>query len=273
MGDRSRLERGGKNPRSRNTKKARNLQKRFKETSDQGVGMLSYDHVKEPMPPRFRTTFEIDYTGYLTASVASAMVTAVGLNKLYQPGTVSVTGTTVIGVSPWNLDSGYSATTNPQGYSNLMYNASTTGGVYTYYKVRKAMAQFMVYPCALADNLLATILPFIGNNLPTSFTAAEADRFAVNGGFSASQSDIGKRLTCTIMPHLLHGVSRKAWDEDESGEFGSMAPSSGPSLPSNFVIWVLTSSGANLANQCSFRLRIRYWVELGGLVATHETVS
>lgn len=250
---------------------AKNNQERDYNVSGRN-NLVVYYHSQEPMPPRYRSSLEIDYTGYLTASAASSFVTAVSLNKIYQPGTLSVTGSTAIGSSPWNLDSSYSATTNPQGYSNLIYNASTTGGIYTYYKVLKSRITLEVYPVAYTDNLLASITAIIGNNPPSSFTAAQADRFTKKGAFTPSQS-VRNRLILTVKPWDLHGVSKEAWINDESGEFGSMVPGTAPTAPSNFVIWLLTSSAANLGNQCSFRIRVRYWVQFGGLLAIHETVS
>jgi hypothetical protein len=234
--------------------------------------LVTYYHLRQPLPPRFRTTLEIDYTGYLTASTSNTFITTIALNKIYQPGTVSMTGSTAIGTAPWNLDASYSATTNPQGYSNLVYNASTTGGVYYYYKVLKAKAELMVYPVAFADNLLASITAVLGNNPPSSFTAAQADRFTRKGGFTPSQN-IRNVLSLTMRPWDLAGVSQKAWMEDESGEFGSMAPGTAPTAASSFIFWLITSSAADLGNQCSYRIKVRYWIELGGLVASHETVS
>jgi len=214
-------------------------------------------HCMRPLPDRMFTWINLAALGYYTLGAATYGA-GFALNfpnfPLNNAGAVST-----------KLPNPSRAVTviNPCGYKNLIYNGTTTTGLYYYGRVWAVKGTFHVQPQAAGDALTAAIAPVIGTG--NSYT----------GTSTCMQGPFAKVATCTSgsnakdcvlsfnysLPKIF-GVPPKDYAGGViTGSGNSFGDGSAPALLAFANIWLSTLDQANTTANIGWVLKLQYLVE------------
>lgn len=152
---------------------------------------------------------------------------------------------------------------DPSGYKNIIYNATTSTGLYGYYRVWSVAVTLVVMPQITGDNVVVGMAPIT----PPSTSGYP-------NVIELSQSPNNVTKTCTPLtpkenvlyakysfPSLL-GCSKKDYGTLGSQTNGSNATA--PAIPIALNIVYQTLDQQNTANTVGYSIKVRYHVEFFG---------
>lgn len=238
-----------KNP--KNIKARRRLKKNLKFSANSRMVVYRNPKDKLPYPPRFRTTFTLDFSGYFSAGNATYHYN-VALNRAYQPLSYPAAGGGALALP--NLTISYTALCT----GNLGLMAS---GMYTEYRVHRSSVQLKCVPLNVADIVLVSITPTGSLSNPATVYVAETMPYTKKQMVSLNRQQ-GPIKNSVLYSKFL-GVSERAITDDLSGQFQAQTGLlTSPLTLQNWAINLGTPDGSNLAGRVYYDGQVQYDVEL-----------
>lgn len=208
---------------------------------------------RQPLPDQFFTWLCCDMIGYADDTSVSGNF-AFGLNILSfpfnQPGGLGVT-----------LPHPFSAVNaaNPAGLKNVLYNSSTSTGIWNFYRVWATQVELVSTPFSQADRVYITMAPVYENvnaygSVITSGQAPNSMEKMVEAGVSAKENTLAALYK---IPNIVGQDSRSFL---ASGAYvGSF--SAAPSAPVYMNVNYATADKGTLSGNLTFSVRLRFHVE------------
>jgi len=163
---------------------------------------------------------------------------------------------------PLNLaGSGYNDLPNPLGVTLATAQCigySELKAIYNNWRVYGSKISVTLTPQALTDTVQLAVLPSYNSIISESLATVQQQPFAKSMQVSSSRGS-GRPLTNFITQHKLAGVRRQAIEDDLSGKFA--ANPGNPSVTATWNIFWETPDGVNLATNCTYNVKLTYFVE------------
>lgn len=209
-----------------------------------------------PFPARYKTKFDIEFTGFIATGTASQILYNCNLNGVRLPvfGGLFANPSVVL------------ATTNCTGYS-VLANATM------YQKVRTfaSRCEIELFPEAVNDTLIVTITPTNTVGVPSTCAAALTQPYTKSLVFSPNRAtgsgQGGKMLVSnSIDVAKFLGVTKRAVADDFSGNLQAGFGGNPASLY-HWQVNIATMDGGATEGDITYRFKASYWVEMYSDVA------